>query len=296
MTLGLRPGNPAEPRHNDPGTIAVVGLGRLGSVLADRLAERFPVLLNDSDPAVARRVAAELSLPDMDQREILSAADTVLLCVPPQETAAALRRLAALTEQVGRRALFVNMATSVPTEDLPDLGVEVVGLKPVCQFTAVALGLKTVLVTSAPRRIGLLRTLAADLGEVVLGPEACVGPANRAATKAALRACAELAAELTGRGLPTDIVRAAIRNVFVGTALDYPPSDANPYTRSVLEEIAGEAAEAGGAASPAADRAPAGPRAAVRPPTVLPPTDLVPPDALGWAAWAERPVTPGGPA
>ncbi|MFF1799357.1 TetR family transcriptional regulator, partial [Kitasatospora sp. NPDC058263] len=56
-----------------------------------------------------------------------------------------------------------------------------------------------------------------------------------------MRACAELAAELTGRGLPTDIVRAAIRNVFVGTALDYPPSDANPYTRSVLEEIAAEA-------------------------------------------------------
>lgn len=286
MTLGPRPGNPAEPRHNDPGTIAVVGLGRLGAVLADRLAERFPVLLNDSDPAVARRVAAELSLPDMDQREILSAADTVLLCVPPQETAAALRRLAALTGQVGRRALFVNMATSVPTEDLPDLGVEVVGLKPVCQFTAVALGLKTVLVTSAPRRIGLLRTLAADLGEVVLGPEACVGPANRAATKAALRACADLAAELTGRGLPTDIVRAAVRNVFVGTALDYPPSDANPYTRSVLEEIAAEAT--------AAARPPAAPPVTVVP--AAPPTTLVPPDALGWAAWAERPVTPGGPA
>ncbi|WP_395297472.1 NAD(P)-binding domain-containing protein [Kitasatospora hibisci] len=271
MTLGLRPGNPAEPRHNDPGTIAVVGLGRLGAVLADRLAERFPVLLNDSDPAVARRVAAALSLPDMDQREILSAADTVLICVPPQETETALRRLAALAEEIGRRPLFVNLATSVPTDRLPELNVEVVGLKPVCQFTAVALGLKTVLVTSAPRRIGLLRTLAADLGEVVLGPEKVVGPANRAATKVALKACAELAAELAGRGLPTDIVRAAIRNVLVGTALDYPPSDANPYTRSVLDEIAAEAKA-----------------------TAAAPAGAVPPEALAWAAWAERPVSPGG--
>ncbi|MBV6702051.1 NAD(P)-binding domain-containing protein [Kitasatospora aureofaciens] len=260
MTTPLHPGH--------PGTVAVVGLGRLGSVLADRLAERFTVLLHDADPKVARQVAADLSLPDMEPRELLAAADTVLLCVPPQDTARALRRLAALAGQLGRRPLFVNLATSVPTHELPEVGLEVVGLKPVCQFTAVALGLKTVLVTSAPRRITLLRTLAADLGEVVLGPEEVVGPANRAATKAALRACADLATELTGRGLPAEMVQAAIRNVLVGTALDYPPADTNPYTRSVLDELAAEAAA----------------------------PEPQPAAALGWAAWAERPATPGGPA
>ncbi|WP_316525661.1 NAD(P)-binding domain-containing protein [Kitasatospora brasiliensis] len=263
MTAPLRPG--------DPGTVAVVGLGRLGAVLADRLAERLTVLLHDADPKVTRQVAVDLSLPDMEPRELLAAADTVLLCVPPAETARVLRRLATLARQLGRRPLFVNMATSVPTHELPDVGLEVVGLKPVCQFAAVALGLKTVLVTSAPHRIGLLRTLAADLGEVVLGPEEVVGPANRAATKASLRACAELAAELTERGLPAELVKAAIRNVFVGTALDYPPPDSNTYTRSVLDELAAEAVQ-------------------------RQPSPTAPLDPLGWAAWAERPVSPGGPA
>lgn len=261
-------GGPAIPGNPDPGTVAVVGLGRLGAVLADRIGARFPVVLHDSDPGVARRIASELVLPEVSSEELLIAADTVLLCVPPQETGKALTALATTAQHLGRQPLFVNLATSVPTSDLPPVPAEVVGLKPVCQFTAVALGLRTVLVTASARRIGLLRTLAADLGEVVLGKEEVVGPANRAATKAALRACASLAAELAGRGLPPDLVHAAISNVLVGTALDYPPADDNPYTSSVLAELAAENDQAQREAG----------------------------EALGWAAWANRPATPGGPA
>jgi pyrroline-5-carboxylate reductase len=227
--------------------VGIAGTGRLGAVLAARLKGRFGVLLYDTDGVAARRAAEATGLPGTDADGLITA-DTVLLCVPPEATGDALLLLADRAAQAGRKPLFVNMATSVPTArlrsllaDTPGLaGIDVAGLKPVCQFAALAHGVPTVFVTEATGRLAELRHLADDLGTVVKGDESVVGPANRAATKAALRACAQLTEELTGRGLDPSVVRGAVRNVLAGTALDHPPSDGNTYTRSVLAELAAE--------------------------------------------------------
>lgn len=232
-----------------PRTVGIAGTGRLGTVLAARLKERFTVLLYDTDHACARRAAATTSLPLTDA-ETLVTSDAVLLCVPPEETDDALLDLARRAARASRRPLFVSLATSVPTARLrsllahsPDLpGIDVVGLKPVCQFAALAHGVPTVLVTGDTGRLDELRHLASGLGTVVVGDESVVGPVNRAATKAALRACDRLTEELSARGVDLLLVRAAVRNVLAGTALDHPPAPDNSYTRSVLAELAAEQA------------------------------------------------------
>ncbi|MFF8905386.1 NAD(P)-binding domain-containing protein [Streptomyces olivaceoviridis] len=230
-------------------TVGIAGTGRLGTVLAARLKDRFAVLLYDTDRACARRAAATTALPVTDA-ETLVTADAVLLCVPPEKTDDALLGLARRAARAGRRPLFVSLATSVPTARLrsllarsPDLlGIDVVGLKPVCQFAALARGVPTVLVTQDTGRLDELRHLASGLGTLLVGDESVVGPVNRAATKAALRACDGLADELSARGVDPLLVRAAVRNVLAGTALDHPPAPDNSYTRSVLAELAAEQA------------------------------------------------------
>ncbi|MET8635498.1 NAD(P)-binding domain-containing protein [Streptomyces sp. NPDC004680] len=228
-------------------SVGIAGTGRLGTALAARLKDRFAVLLYDTDRSCARRAATTTALPLADA-ETLVTADVVLLCVPPQETDNALLGLARCAVRGGRRPLFVSLATSVPTARLrsvlaqsPDLaGIDVVGLKPVCQFAALARGVPTVMVTEDTGRLDELRYLASGLGTVLVGDENVVGPVNRAATKAALRACAQLTDELSARGVDLLLVRAAVGNVLAGTALDHPPAPDNSYTRSVLAELAAE--------------------------------------------------------
>ncbi|MFJ2744548.1 hypothetical protein ACIO3O_33400 [Streptomyces sp. NPDC087440] len=228
-------------------TVGIAGTGRLGTVLAARLKDRFSLFLYDTDRAAARRAATATGLPLADA-ETLVTADAVLLCVPPERTEPALHALARHAVRTGRRPLFVSLATSVPTARLRSLladdadlaGLAVAGLKPVCQFAALAHGVPTVLVTEDTGRLDELRHLAQGLGTVLAGEENLVGPVNRAATKAALRACAALTEELTDQGVPLPLVAAAVRNVLAGTALDHPPAPDNPYTRSVLTELAAE--------------------------------------------------------
>lgn len=229
-------------------TVGVAGVGRLGEVLAVRLADRFRVVLYDADPATAVRVAERTGLTAVTAEELPARADTVLLCVPPAATADALVGLARHAAKAGRRPVFVNLATGVPGERLAERlaaeggldDVEVLGLKPVGQFTAIAHGVPAVFVTGDARRQGFLQRLVGELGSVVGGDEAAVGPLNRAATKAALRACERMTGELAADGTDPVLIRSAVRNVLAGTVLDHPPHPGNPYTRSVLDELAAE--------------------------------------------------------
>ncbi|MET9822239.1 MULTISPECIES: NAD(P)-binding domain-containing protein [unclassified Streptomyces] len=240
-----------------PRTLGIAGTGRLGEVLATRLRDRFRTVLYDSDASAARRVATGTGTRAVDAPELVRTADAVLLCVPPHAAPDALTHLARLAAGTGHRPVFVSLATGLGTARLRTLvaagsaaGTEVLGLKPVCQYTALAHGVPAVFVTADRHRLGLLRAITADLGTVVVGDEESVGRVNRAATKAALAACEGLARTLSAAGTDPVLVRSAIRNVLAGTALDHPPQPGNAYTRSVLDELAAErrAEPIGGAA------------------------------------------------
>ncbi|NJQ05673.1 NAD(P)-binding domain-containing protein [Streptomyces lonarensis] len=267
------PGSPAPPTPRP--TVGVLGTGRLGRALAARLAAgpgRDGLAVADRDPAVAARLGGDLGVPALPPPELAARCALVLVCVPPPAAAAAIAacRRGVATGRPG--PVFANLATSLPTAVLrrdPALrGATVVGLKPVCQFTAVALGVPTPFLTAAADRLALLRAAVGDLGPVLLTDERgedAVGEVNRAATRAALRACTALRAELAGLTADPAVAEAAVRNVFAGTALDFPPDPGNAYTAALLRDLA---ASHGEAAPGAGDPGTAINAAAPDPPTV----------------------------
>ncbi|WP_438452830.1 NAD(P)-binding domain-containing protein [Streptomyces asiaticus] len=243
--------------QHSPHTLGIVGTGRLGEVLAARLRDRFRTVLYDSDASALRQAAERTGARAVQAPELVRAADAVLLCVPPHAAPDALLHLARLAAGHGTRPTFISLVTGVATAELralvaagPAAGTDVLGLKPVCQYTALAHGVPAVFVTADRHRLDLLRAITRDLGTVVAGDEDSVGAVNRAATKAALAACENLARALSTAGTEPVLVRSAIRNVLAGTALDHPPQPGNPYTRSILDELAAErhAEPIGGAA------------------------------------------------
>jgi pyrroline-5-carboxylate reductase len=214
--------------------VAVIGAGRLGRAIAPRLGAHSAIDLADVEPDRAQQFATQHGLRFRLMAQIADEADVIALCVPPDQVVAALQQLAAR----GVGGLCVNFATSVSTATLasdPRLaGLEVVGLKLVGQFSAVARGVPALLVTSSVRYLAQLREVFGGLGPVMHGDEDLVVEVNRTATQYALRACADLYAELATRNVDRMAVDAAVRNVFAGTALDYPPDPANPYTATLL--------------------------------------------------------------
>lgn len=230
-------------------TVGILGAGRLGRALAARISVRLPTVVSDIDEAPARSFAAGAAISFGDPPALGRRCDVVLVCVPPEQVAGAIASCAAAGP------LYASLATSLRTRDLladPRLcGLAVAGLKPVCQYTAIAHGLPTVFVTASAGHVPLLQEVVGGIGSVIAVPpptEDAVGRINRAATLAALRACASLQEELAEFAAYPDLAMAAIRNVLAGTALDYPPGPGNSYTAALLETLRAE--RAGRKASP----------------------------------------------
>jgi hypothetical protein len=228
--------------------IGVVGTGRLGKVLASRLSPRFSVAAYDCDVRKAKQFCKQVGITFLYPDELARESDLILLCLPGDQV---LPWLLGPGSQAPAGVVFVNLATELPTSTLvidPRLtALAVVGLKPVAQFMALECGLPGLFVTDTTDS-SLRETLAAvfaSLGRVVAGDEAVVGAINREATAAALRFCAEWTGAVTSA--TPDLLDAALKNVVVGTILDYPPDPGNGYTNRILDAIRGAgAAEAVG--------------------------------------------------
>ena len=224
--------------------IGIVGVGRLGSVLARRLATRYEVLVWDQDPEALRRAAARPDVKAAPFEKLGGVCGVVLLCVPAGEVLAVLREAARLG---AHNPLYLSLATAVSSDELGKAGLamrlRVAGVKVVGQFTAIEHGLPALFVTSH-EDAGIrheIQEVLGDLGEVVAGEEDRIAALNRTAARLALQTGATFAKACEQMGIPSGWQEAALRNVLVGTLLDYPPETANSYTRAILEELAEEA-------------------------------------------------------
>jgi pyrroline-5-carboxylate reductase len=229
--------------------IGVVGTGRLGKVLAGKLAPRYTVAAHDRDVRKAKQFCKQAGITFLYPEPLARWAELFLLCVPAAEVLPWILNPGSLADP---GAVFVNLATDLPTHDLaadPRLaGRTVIGLKPIAQYVALERGLSGLFVTGTrdPQLKGTLAEMFAALGRVVTGDEGVVRAINRTATAAALRLCAGWAAALPEAD--AEAVESALKNVVVGTILDYPPDTDNAYTNRILGTLreARDAAGVGG--------------------------------------------------
>lgn len=224
----------------------VIGAGRLGRALSERLLASRQVAIYDLDVRKGKQLAKVLAVEFLYLEALLAEVEAVLLCIPGEALEPFFDELGD-GPPAGRRGwpTFVNLATGVDTAALrARLGrhdLDILGAKPVGQFAAIRAGLPTTFVTGPgePQDIAWLADLLADLGQVQVADEALVGPLNRRATEMALRFCRRFEAELGSlEGEPA--LGSALRNLVVGTVLDYPPSPDNPYTREILQNLGGQ--------------------------------------------------------
>src|SRR5262245_54614681 len=135
-------------------TVALVGLGNMGSAVASRLAEHFHVLGYDVDPARRTDAASRYGIDAVDDLTLLARASTLVLSLPTPEISATVVRT--LLPHLRRGALVVETSTVNPADmwRLRDLcapaGVRVVDAAILSGVAQMAAGRSTLLVGGTP--------------------------------------------------------------------------------------------------------------------------------------------------
>jgi pyrroline-5-carboxylate reductase len=220
--------------------IGIVGVGRLGTVLAARLNMIGPILVHDLDPAAERRACRLPGITVSSMSEMAARVDVVLICTPDNAIVGLLEELA-MAELA--RPVYAILATAITAERWAEIAhisrLRVVAVKVIGQFTAIECGLPALFVTESKDKtaVSILRNVLSGLGPLVQGPEDMVRHINRLAATQALIAGRLLNEYCRSLELPTAWAEAAVKNVLVGTLLDYPPHPDNGYTNAIMTEL-----------------------------------------------------------
>lgn len=220
--------------------IGIIGIGRLGSALAKRLAPHCSLLLSDSFLGKARQMAKILNADFGNTRYLSEKADMILLAVPPEEICPLVEKEEAFLKE---GTVLVNLATSLDTHEikacLKRQDIRVIGLKPITQAYALAHGHPSIFVTSCEEE-GLrekLTPLLREIGEIVVGNDMLVKEINAEATRWGLKLFLSLQDKLKSMNVPQNFIDVAIKTVAVGTILDYPTDGPNSYIEERLKEL-----------------------------------------------------------
>lgn len=220
---------------HDP-RIAVVGLGQLGTLLADRLpADRL--LLVSRDAAKAQRFAASRPGAESGTFERLGEADILLLALPADEVAPFYR--SALAETVREDAVLVNTATKLETDRLREsfprhtwLPMKLLGSVKAAQG-----GRPCLLVTDTEASVARLAPSVTRLGRLIAGDERWALVCNTIATRHALEAALRIDEELRAAGLPPETIPVAQAAVASGVLQSYADGTLGHFGKSVLAEL-----------------------------------------------------------
>ncbi|MFO7171449.1 MAG: NAD(P)-binding domain-containing protein [Bacillota bacterium] len=220
--------------------VAIIGAGRMGSLLANRLPGNVRKVIISRRRASAVELADEVGGIAADTLSAVRGCAVVFLAVPGPVLPNLLPDLAPHLEP---EALVVNMATEVDTGDLaaqfPDL--RLVAAKVIGHAREMVQGSPGIVVLDrvTPREEEVLANLLGGLGPVIRDREAKVMLANTAVAEEMVRAEQNLRRRLEDLGLEPDLIRIAIRTTAPGVLRSLSAGDAGPFVQDVIRRLRG---------------------------------------------------------
>lgn len=220
--------------------VAILGAGRLGSLLASRIPGSYRRVIIARRKQKAAALADEVGGIASDQLSAVRGCKVVLLAVPGPALPAILPELA---PHLDPGAILVNMATDVATRDLADRfpRLRIVAAKVIGHAREMAHGLPGIVimdgVTAAEEE--LLTDMLGNLGPVVRDREEKVRQANTAVAEEMVRAEQSLRARLQELGLEEDLIRIAIKTTAPGVLRSLSDGDAGPFVQEIIRRLRG---------------------------------------------------------
>ena len=210
--------------------IGVIGVGRMGKQIISCCQRQGHVKVFDIDNVEATRVAMQYRVICCQSIEDMLDCTTIFLAVPG-ETVMAI--IGDYVQQAPQELIWISVSTLLTARQLretyPSYG-NVISVKIIGVADAMQLGIRPVLVLDPAYDLilhGYVLSLLDQVGEVVHDFEDKYVAVNLMSAEAAMTAVIWLAKQLKASGIANPAVITSIRNVFLGTASQFPyqPSD-----------------------------------------------------------------------
>ena len=219
--------------------ISIVGIGRMGRVFAQKLADSRRLVLYDRDIDQAAAAAARVGACAAASLEEAAECGTVILAVPDREVLSCIEYFNSLKKEL----IVVNVATSVPQDVLEQTvkyPVRGISVKIIGHAGEMTLGMKPVIiVNSAPADLAEQACrLFAPMGCVITGEADDVATINTVAAEVVLEAAVQIENTLRRRGYYNSLViRSAIGQVAAGVLKAYADDDLGPFAREIVQAV-----------------------------------------------------------
>lgn len=226
--------------------IAIVGTGKMGSLLAERLAgPGREILLIGREPLKTYQAAREAGCRagTLEMAAGAAGAAVVILALP---AAAVLPVAKQLEPYLGPGTLLVNIATSAPTEPIRQAvagrGVKVAGVRFIGHALETRRGEIPILAVATDDEgvFSCLSEIFGPLGPVVRGEDDLAQKINTAATRAGIRTALALEKELATLGIEKDFLHTAIVNVAAGAMKAYARGELGDFARQLAAQEEGK--------------------------------------------------------
>lgn len=219
--------------------IGVIGLGRLGKIVAARLADYNHLVLYDRNSELMGEVAQAIGAMTADSLEEVACCNVVLLAVPDREVISCIKDFNLFKKEI----VVINMATNVAQAVLEQTAIQPVkcmGVKFVGHAGEMALGLEPVIIVNErPQElVEEVSRLFAPVGHVIVGRADMVTEINTIAAEKALEAGVLIEEALTSRGYgKPEIIQSAIQQVGAGILKAYATDDLGPFAREIVRTV-----------------------------------------------------------
>ena len=218
--------------------VGIIGAGRMGKKLSERLSGRHEVFLYDADPAAAQATALALGLRASTDLAGESA-DALVLAVPD----AAVRPCIEILLAQQATATVFNVATNISREMLAEMAgtsLRALNVKIIGHAGEMGRGGQPVIVVDAidQELAAVAAELFAAVGSVVVANADVVQTINVIATEQALRAAVLLEQALRTAGIENwEMIHGALSMVAPGVIKAYAEDDLGPFARKIIAAL-----------------------------------------------------------
>ena len=222
-------------RSNSATKVVVVGTGRLGSALIDRLPTCFDVVALSRRHGGVTHLGAR-NLPVTDDVGVVRGSSVVLLAIPAAATAEVLQNLA---PHLDPNTIVVNMATEAMTPDLRRFApnARIVAAKLIGQAAELANGSPgTVVIDSdSADESSTVRDVLGVLGRTITGPEQLVLDVNSVVAQELARAEHTIRTRLERLDLPRDVIDSTLTTMGVGILRAIATDTCEPFLQQFVD-------------------------------------------------------------
>ena len=218
--------------------IAVIGAGRMGRILAARMATENEVFLYDADSNAAKAAAETMHMPAVVLLGDLNV-DAVVLAVPDNAVKSCIAELIAIDKHWN----VFSVATNISREILADMAgtrIRCLNVKIIGHAGEMSRGAKPLIVIDQGNMdmIRLARQMFACVGNVLIGEADQVKQINSVATEEILKAAVSIERVLRSAGIKDPaMIREALSQVAPGVLRAYADDDLGPFARGIVSTL-----------------------------------------------------------